>query len=54
MRKIIQIVSVNETDFTAAYLMALCNDGTVWRYAAGAWSLIEDQIPQHPIDFYKT
>ena len=40
-RKIIQIL-IDEDN----YLIALCDDGTVWFYRHGEWQLYAKQIPQ--------
>lgn len=49
MRKIIQIVDVQDTEYSQGYLTALCDDGTIWCYSHGKWSLIPEQIPQFEI-----
>ena len=48
-RKIIQIVDRPDTATTQGYLVALCDDGTIWYMQNNTWSLIPEQIPQHEI-----
>ena len=45
MRKIIQIQEIPETEYVSSYLMALCDDGTVWYYSHNEWSRLPE-IPQ--------
>ena len=46
MRKIIQVQDVQPSHQYGGYIVALCDDGTIWHYSAGAWSLHVEQIPQ--------
>ena len=48
-RKIIQIQDIPETGAHGGYLLALCDDGTVWYFSAGSWTPHIEQIPQEPI-----
>lgn len=53
MRKIIQIQEICETSSFGGYMMALCDDGTVWDFSGGKWSLLEEQIPQNDTVFLR-
>jgi hypothetical protein len=46
MRKAIQIQEVSGSEYSGPYLVALCDDGTIWCFSGGAWSLMKEQIPQ--------
>lgn len=48
-RKIIQIVESPDTETTQGYLIALCDDGTIWYMQNNEWNLMPEQIPQHDI-----
>jgi hypothetical protein len=48
-RKIIQIVDSPDTETTQGYLMALCDDGTVWYFQYGNWEPMLQQIPQYDL-----
>ena len=45
-RRIIQILNVEETGVTCAYLIALCNDGTIWFNGNCDWEQFNKPIPQ--------
>ena len=49
MRKIIQILDNQDTEYAAGYLVALCDDGTIWYYSGDKWDLMPEQIPQYEI-----
>ena len=51
-RKIIQIQHVPETDTEYNYLIALCNDGSIWYLESGKWRPETRFIPQNEIDEY--
>jgi hypothetical protein len=46
MRKAIQIQEVSENKYSGSYLIALCDDGTIWCFGGGSWSLMKEQVPQ--------
>jgi len=46
MRKIIQFQDVQPSQAHGGYIAALCDDGTLWHYSAGAWSVYLEPIPQ--------
>ena len=48
-RKIIQILDCPDTDKMQGYMMALCDDGTIWYLQNNKWALIPEQIPQHDL-----
>ena len=50
MRKVVQIVDVQDTEYAPGYLTALCDDGTIWYYSCGKWDLMPEQIPQIAVD----
>lgn len=50
MRKAIQIQEVSESPHSGPYLIALCDDGTIWYFSGGEWSLMKEQIPQGYIE----
>ena len=52
MRKIIQILDNQGSECASGYLVALCDDGTIWYYSGGKWDLIPEQIPQHEITLH--
>ncbi len=49
MRKIIQILDQQDTEYAAGYLTALCDDGTIWFYSLGNWEPLNIPIPQDGI-----
>ena len=46
MRKIIQLIDTVATVNDYGYLVALCNDGSVWYFTSGKWVKMEEAIPQ--------
>lgn len=46
MRKVIQIQEVPESQCSGSYLIALCDDGTIWCFSGGSWGLMKEQVPQ--------
>lgn len=49
VRKIIQLIDTPDSECIQGYLVALCDDGTIWFYQGGEWDLLEKQIPQRII-----
>jgi hypothetical protein len=52
-RKVIQILNERETSEFYRYVIALCDDGTMWQFSQGEWFLIQNQVPQGHVDQYK-
>jgi hypothetical protein len=53
MRKIIQLLETQDSEYTQGYITALCDDGTIWFYQ-GSWEPMKDQIPQVKIEEFAT
>lgn len=49
MRKIIQIQDVQD-GIHQGYLIALCDDGTIWYLQNNEWELFPNQIPQDKVE----
>lgn len=50
MRKAIQMQEVSSSQHSPSYIMALCDDGTIWCFSGGSWALMKEQIPQDYIE----
>lgn len=49
-RKLIQIVDCPDTTVSQGCIFGLCDDGTLWAYQHGSWSLVSPYVPQYSID----